>query len=72
MLAHSTGNDPSLSYANAAALQLWETRWDELIGMPSQLTAPDSERAERSSALGQARGWVLKSPFHIFWISCVD
>ena len=55
VLAHGTGEDPKLSYANAAALQLWETRWDELIGMPSRLTAPDSERAERSSALGQVQ-----------------
>ena len=55
VLAHGTGQDPKLSYANAAALQLWETRWDELIGMPSRLTAPNSERAERSNALGQAK-----------------
>ena len=55
VLAHGTGKDPKLSYANAAALQLWETRWDELIGMPSRLTAPETERAERSSALGQAQ-----------------
>lgn len=55
VLAHGTGQDPKLSYANAAALQLWETRWDELIGMPSRLTAPETERAERSSALGQAQ-----------------
>ena len=46
---------PQLSYANAAALQLWDSHWDGLIGMPSRLTAPDSERAERSSALGQAK-----------------
>ena len=55
VLAHGTGNDPKLIYANAAALQLWETRWDELIGMPSRLTAPETEQAERSSALGQAQ-----------------
>ena len=55
VLAHGTGNDPKLIYANAAALQLWETRWDELIGMPSRLTAPESERAERISALSQAQ-----------------
>ena len=55
VLAHGTEKDPRLSYANAAALQLWETNWDELIGLPSRLTAPDSERAERSSALGQAQ-----------------
>ena len=55
VLAHGTEQDPKLSYANAAALQLWVSHWDELIGMPSRLTAPDSERAERSSALGQAK-----------------
>ena len=55
VLAHGTEQDPKLSYANAAALQLWDSRWDELIGLPSRLTAPDSERAERSSALGQAK-----------------
>ena len=55
VLAHDTDKDPRLSYANAAALQLWETHWDELIGMPSRLTAPESERAERSNALGQAQ-----------------
>jgi len=59
VLAHGTEQDPKLSYANAAALQLWETRWNELIGMPSRLTAPNSERGERSrersTALGQAK-----------------
>ena len=55
VLAHGTEQDPKLSYANAAALQLWDSHWDELIGMPSRLTAPDSERAERSSALGEAQ-----------------
>ena len=55
VLAHGTEDDPKLSYANAAALQLWETSWNELIGMPSRLTAPATERAERRSALGQAR-----------------
>ena len=70
MLAHSTGNDPSLSYANAAALQLWETRWDELIGIPSRLTAPDSERAERSSALGQAKRLDAVQNYRGIRISC--
>jgi len=55
VLAHGTEQDPKLSYANAAALQLWDSRWDELIGMPSRLTAPNSEQAERSNALGQAK-----------------
>ncbi|AHF64910.1 hypothetical protein Syncc8109_2603 [Synechococcus sp. WH 8109] len=55
VLAHGTEQDPKLSYANAAALQLWETRWNELIGMHSRLTAPNSERGQRSKALGQAK-----------------
>ena len=55
VLAHGREQDPRLSYANAAALQLWDSHWDELIGMPSRLTAPDREQAERSSALGQAK-----------------
>ena len=55
VLAHGTEQDPELSYANAAALQLWASHGDELIGMPSRLTAPDSERAERNSTLGQAK-----------------
>ena len=55
VLAHGTAQDPALSYANAAALLLWDSDWNVLIGMPSRLTAPDSERAERSSALGQAK-----------------
>ena len=55
VLAHGTGSDPTLSYANAAALQLWETNWDDLIGIPSRLTAPESERSERRHALGEAQ-----------------
>ena len=55
VLAHTNAADPLLTYANAAALQLWETRWAELVGMPSRLTAPASERSERHQALGQAK-----------------
>ena len=31
VLAHGTEQDPELSYANAAALQLWDSRWDCLL-----------------------------------------
>ena len=55
VLAHGGGSDPTLTYANAAALQLWETTWASLIGLPSRLTAPESERAERRHALGKAQ-----------------
>ena len=69
VLAHGTENDPKLSYANAAALQLWETHWDELIGMPSRLTAPETERAERISALGQAQRLDAVQNYHGIRIS---
>ena len=55
MQAHGTEQDPKLSYANAAALQLWDSHWNELIGMASRLTAPDCERKERSNALWKAQ-----------------
>ena len=55
VLAHGTGDDPRLTYANAAALQLWETNWEALIGLPSRSTAPEEEQRERRSALGQAK-----------------
>ena len=69
MLAHGTEQNPRLSYANAAALQLWDSHWDGLIGMPSRLTAPDSERAERSSALGQAKRLDAVQNYHGIRIS---
>ena len=53
VLAHGTEQDPALSYANAAALQLWDSRWDELIGMPSRLTAPNSERGNAATPWGR-------------------
>ena len=36
-------------------LRLWETHWADLVGMPSRLTAPPSERSERHQGLGQAK-----------------
>ena len=54
VLAHGIEADPQLSYANASALLLWQTTWNELIGLPSRLTAPASERGDRESALTQA------------------
>ena len=51
VMAHDTSTDPCLNYANAAALQLWSRCWDEMIGMPSRLTAPEKERAKRQDAL---------------------
>ena len=54
VLAHDGGADPALIYANAAALQLWERPWAEMIGMPSRLTAEPQERAGRARMLATA------------------
>ena len=54
VLAHDGGTDPALIYANAAALQLWERTWAEMIGMPSRLTAEPQERAGRARMLATA------------------
>ena len=55
VLAHDGGPEPKLTYANAAALGLWDAPWDELMGLPSRLTAPTAEQAERSLALNKAK-----------------
>jgi hypothetical protein len=55
VLAHDGSADPCLIYANAAALQLWERTWAEMIGMPSRLTAEPEERAGRAQMLATAR-----------------
>ena len=54
VLAHGTGSDPLITYGNAAALQLWGLRWEQLVGMPSRLTAPEEERNERQATLSEA------------------
>ena len=51
VIAHDNATDPCIRYANAAALRLWSRCWDEMIGMPSRLTAPEKERAKREEAL---------------------
>ena len=49
------GDGPRLIYANRAALTLWDRRWTEMVGMPSQLTAEPSERSSRQTALTAAK-----------------
>lgn len=38
-------DDPLFTYANRAALQLFEADWDGLVGLPSRLSADQSEQA---------------------------
>ncbi|GAX75463.1 hypothetical protein CEUSTIGMA_g2906.t1 [Chlamydomonas eustigma] len=44
--------DPQFIYANKAALELWDATWNEMIGMPSRLSAaPDQAVQEDRLAL---------------------
>lgn len=54
VLSHDGGADPHFVYANTAAARLWRTTVEDLVGMPSQLSAPPDHRAERASTLTRA------------------
>jgi hypothetical protein len=53
VLAHDTREDPVFVYANLAAQRHFEGSWDDLVGMPSRLSAEAPERAERAAMLAQ-------------------
>jgi hypothetical protein len=54
------GTDHRFSYANRAGLQRFETTWDELIGLPSSLSAEPVCREERRRLLDEVgrRGYI--------------
>jgi PAS domain-containing protein len=54
VLSHDGGADPRFVYANLAAARLWRMDVDELVGMPSRLSAPPNHRDERQAMLHQA------------------
>ena len=45
VLSHDAAPDPILTYGNRKALELFELTWEELIQMPSRLTAEAPDRA---------------------------
>jgi PAS domain-containing protein len=51
VLSHDAGADPRFVYANRAAATLWRMPVEELIGMPSRLSAPPEYRQGRSEML---------------------
>lgn len=53
IVSHNSADDPCLNYANQLALQLWEATPEQLIGMPSRLTAEPMHRDERARMLAQ-------------------
>jgi PAS domain-containing protein len=54
VLSHDGGFDPHFVYANRAAASLWRMPIDELVGMPSRLSAPPEWQRERAQVLSQA------------------
>jgi len=53
VLSHDSGSDPLLNYANEAGLHLFELTWEELIALPSRLTAEPLHRDQRARFLGR-------------------
>jgi len=51
VLAHDGGADPRFVYANRTAQTCFEYSWDEIIGLPSRLSAEAPERAARQALL---------------------
>jgi MEKHLA domain len=49
LLAHNTESDPVFIYGNKAAQQRFEYEWDELIQLPSRLSAAAPDRNERGT-----------------------
>lgn len=60
LLSHNTAADPLFNYANAKALELFELNWQELINLPSRLSAEPVNQAERDRLLAQvtAKGFI--------------
>ena len=51
VISHDAQPDPLLTYGNKTALELWETGWTTLTGMPSRLTAEPAHRDARRQLL---------------------
>jgi len=60
VLSHGLGPDPRFNYGNRLAQQLFELSWDELVALPSRLSAEPVNREERQRLLDtvSARGYI--------------
>lgn len=56
VLAHNTDPDPVFIYGNKAAQRRFEYSWDEIIRLPSRLSAEAPNREERQQFLARAQG----------------
>ena len=55
VLCHDGSEDPHFLYANRAALQLFSRNWEQMVGLPSRLSASASQRLSRRAQLELAR-----------------
>ena len=53
VLSHNAAPDPLLTYGNQTALKLFALSWEQLIQMPSRLTAEVPNQAERARLLAE-------------------
>lgn len=60
VVSHGVEADPVLNFGNRAALELWETTWEQFTQTPSRRTAEPVEQAERARMLAEAdaRGFI--------------
>jgi hypothetical protein len=60
VLCHNGADDPCFIYANRAALMLFKRSWDEMVGLPSRLSASQQQRLDRQKFLNQVKqkDWV--------------
>lgn len=80
LLAHDTSEDPRFVYGNRQAQLIFGYNWEELIALPSRLSAAAPERIEREKFLRQVekdgyvsdyRGERITKEGRRFWISDV-
>ncbi|WP_027469869.1 MEKHLA domain-containing protein [Deefgea rivuli] len=80
VLAHDASDDPRFIFANRAAQTCFEYRHDELIGLPSRLSAEAPNRAEREQLIARVatqgyangyRGLRIAKSGRRFWIEDV-
>lgn len=63
VVSHDAQVDPLLNYGNRAALDLWETTWEDFCRTPSRLTAEPINRMERARMLAEAHGRGYRSDY---------
>lgn len=60
LLSHDSRPDPRFTYANLTAQRLFEMPWQEIVGLPSRLSAEPLVQAERERLLARvaAHGYI--------------